>query len=206
MKQKTPLQKAWSIATTVIVVIVVLFAALLVGGRFFGIQVYSVISGSMEPEYPVGSLIYVKKVSPLDVKAGDVITYILPNETPCTHRVVRIDLANQEFYTKGDNNDIEDTNPTHFNNLIGKPMFKLPLLGYVAFYIQHPPGRYIAIAAGALLVLLIFLPDLLKSVKQLKNPPDRPDGPDALPTTEGDADAAPDTPADPQGDNQSSEG
>ena len=56
--------------------------------------------------------------------------------------------------------------PVHFNNLIGKPVFKVPHLGYFAYYIQHPPGMYIAIAAGAILLLLVFLPDFFKKDKK----------------------------------------
>ena len=97
-------KRIWDIATTVIVAIVVIFALLLVGVRLFGIQVYSVISGSMEPEYPVGSLIYVKKATPDEVKVGDVITFVLSNETPATHRVIDIDCDAQLFYTQGDAN------------------------------------------------------------------------------------------------------
>ena len=55
-----------------------------------------------------------------------------------------------------------DGAPVHFKNLIGKPVFTIPLLGYVAHFIQHPPGMYIAIAIGAVLLILVFLPDLLK--------------------------------------------
>ena len=159
-------KKVWNIFTTVIVVLVVIFAVLLIGVRLFGVQVYSVISGSMEPEYPVGSLIYVKEVDPSEIKVDDVITYVLPSETPSTHRVVRIDKENQLFYTKGDANKIEDGAPVHFKNLIGTPVFKIPYLGYVAYYIQHPPGMYIAIAAGAVLLILVFLPDLFKKDKK----------------------------------------
>lgn len=169
MKIPKPLKAAWDIFTTVVVAVVVIFAVLLVGVRLFDIQVYSVISGSMEPEYPVGSLIYVKDVDPWEVEVGDVITYVLPNDMPSTHRVVRIDEANQHFYTKGDANNVEDTAPVHFKNLIGKPVFTIPLLGYIAYYIQHPPGMYIAIAVGALILLLAFLPDLFK--KSDKNNP-----------------------------------
>lgn len=166
------LKKAWNIASTVLVVIVVLFAILLVGVRVFGVQVYSVISGSMEPEYPVGSLIYVKKVDPAEIEVDDVITYVLPNNMPSTHRVVRIDAENQLFYTKGDANNTEDGAPVHFKNLIGTPVFKTPFLGYVAYYIQHPPGMYIAIAAGAVLLILVFLPDLFaKDEKKDKKSP-----------------------------------
>lgn len=156
------LKKTLDVASNVLIVLVVLFAILLVGVRLFDIQVYSVISGSMEPEYPVGSLIYVKDVDPYSIQKNDVITYVLPNEMPSTHRVVRVDEDNQLFYTKGDANETEDGSPVHFKNLIGKPIFKIPLLGYVAHYIQHPPGMYIAIALGAILLIAVFLPDLLK--------------------------------------------
>ncbi len=168
--QKTGIfKKIWNIATTVIVAVVVLFAVLLIGVRLFGIGVYSVISGSMEPEYPVGSLIYVKEAKPSEIEVGDVITFVLKNETPATHRVIGIDEENQQFLTKGDANDIEDA-PVHFNNLIGKPVFKIKHLGYIAYYIQHPPGMYIAIAIGACMLLLAFVPDLFKENKDKPSP------------------------------------
>ena len=166
MKRAAVLKKVWDISSSILVGVVVLFAVLLIGVRLFGVQVYSVISGSMEPEYPVGSLIYVKEVDPSEIKVDDVITYVLPSETPSTHRVVRIDEENQLFYTKGDANKTEDGAPVHFKNLIGTPVFKIPYLGYVAYYIQHPPGMYIAIAAGAVLLILVFLPDLFKKDKK----------------------------------------
>ena len=173
MQMPNAVKKVWNIITTVVVVLVVMFAVLLIGVRLFGVRVYSVISGSMEPEYPVGSLIYVKDVDPSEVEVDDVITYVLPNETPSTHRVVRIDEENQLFYTKGDANQIEDGAPVHFKNLIGTPIFKIPYLGYAAYYIQHPPGMYIAIAAGAILLILVFLPDLFKKdKKKSQEPPD----------------------------------
>ena len=176
MKRAAVLKKVWDISSSILVGVVVLFAVLLIGVRLFGVQVYSVISGSMEPEYPVGSLIYVKEVKPSEVQVGDVITFVLSNKTPATHRVIGIDKDNQLFYTQGDANYqineetgekvyMEDL-PVHFNNLIGKPVFKIPVLGYIAYYIQHPPGMYIAIAAGAILLILVFLPDLFKKEKK----------------------------------------
>lgn len=173
MKNTKALKKAWDITSSVLVALIVIFAILLVGVRMFGIQVYSVISGSMEPEYPVGSLIYVKEVDPSQVKVGDVITFVLPNDTPATHRVVRIDRANDHFYTKGDANESEDAAPVAFKNLVGKPVFTIPLLGYIAYAIQNPPGMYIALAAGAVLLILVFLPDLFKKTeKKEKHPPE----------------------------------
>lgn len=187
MEKKFPIKKIWDVTSSALVGVVVIFAILLIGVRLFGIQVYSVISGSMEPEYPVGALIYVKEVKPSEVEVGDVITFVLSNETPATHRVIAIDKEAQLFYTQGDANYqineetgekvyMEDP-PVHFNNLIGKPVFKIPVLGYIAYYIQHPPGMYIAIAAGAILLILVFLPDLFKSEKKETK---------KLPTNDGD--------------------
>ena len=160
---KKELKKIWDVASTVLVVLVMLFALLLVGSRIMGYQVYNVISGSMEPTYSVGDLLYVKEVDPDAVKVGDPITLVLnENLVVATHRVVRVDSENSRFYTKGDANETEDVAPVHFNNFIGIPKFSIPLLGYVSAYIQQPPGSYIAIALGTTLLTAVFLPDLLK--------------------------------------------
>ena len=157
------MKKAWSIISTVIVTLAVLLAIFLVGSRLLGFRVFNVISGSMEPKYSVGDLIYVKETDPSEIKEGDVITFVLNEDlVVATHRVVRVDAENQHFYTKGDSNDTEDASPVHFNNVIGVPKFSIPLLGYVSDFIQNPPGTYVAISVAALLILLVFLPDIFK--------------------------------------------
>ena len=155
-------KKIWGIASAVLVVLMVLCAVFLMGSRLLGFHCYTVISGSMEPKYSVGDLLYVKKVDPGSVQVGDPITFVLNEDlVVATHRVVRIDAENQCFYTKGDANEIEDQDPVHFNNIIGVPRFSIPLLGYVSDFVQNPPGTYITIGIGILLIILVFLPDLL---------------------------------------------
>ena len=61
-----------------------------------------------------------------------------------------------------------DATSVHYKNIIGKPVFTIPYLGYVSNYIQNPPGMYIAIAAGAILIMLVFLPDLFEDDKKKK--------------------------------------
>lgn len=162
MQMSKKMKKIWDTATTVLVVLVVIFAIFLMGSRLVGLQVFNVISGSMEPTYSVGDLLYVKAVDPDSVKVGDPITFVLNEDLMvATHRVVEIDSENRRFTTKGDANESEDANPVHFNNLIGVPVFSIPLLGYVSAYIQNPPGMYVAIVLGAGLLLAVFLPDLL---------------------------------------------
>ena len=162
MQMPKKVKKIWDTITTVLVVLVVVFAVFLMGSRIVGLQVYHVISPSMEPTYSVGDLLYVKTVDPDSVKVGDPITFILNEElVVATHRVVAVDHANRQFTTKGDANEHEDAAPVHFNNLIGVPVYAIPLLGYVSAYIQSPPGMYVAIAFGVVLLAAVFLPDLL---------------------------------------------
>ena len=162
---KRSIKKTWNIISTVLVALVVLLALLLVGARVFGLQVFTVLSGSMEPTYHTGSLIYVKKVDPYTIRSGQVITFMLDENTVATHRVVGVvpdeeDPSVIRFRTKGDANESEDGGLVHYKNVIGTPVFTIPGLGFVANYIQHPPGMYIAIAAGAILLMLTFLPDI----------------------------------------------
>ena len=70
------------------------------------------------------------------------------------------DPAVVRFRTKGDANETEDGGLVHYKNVIGTPVFTIPYLGFVANYIQHPPGMYVAISAGAVLLMLTFLPDI----------------------------------------------
>ena len=148
---------------SVIVAVVVLLAVAFVGVRVVGLQPFTVLSGSMEPTYHTGSLIYVKSVEPQDVHVGDPITFVLNEDlVVATHRVIEIDAENERFYTKGDANESADGSPVHFNNLIGVPVFTIPLLGYVANFVTNPPGMYIALAGVAVLLLLTFVPDLIK--------------------------------------------
>ena len=159
-------KKLLQLLSTILVALVVLLAVALVGVRLAGIRTFTVLSGSMEPTYHVGSLIYVKKVDPTTIRPGQVITFMLDENTVATHRVVEVvpdedDPSTLRFRTKGDANDAEDGSLVHYKNVIGTPVFTIPKLGYVANYIQHPPGLYVAISAGAVLLLLTFLPDLL---------------------------------------------
>lgn len=159
------LKKVWNVITTVAVVLVVVLAVLLVGVRIIGLQAFTVLSGSMEPEYMTGSLIYVDDVDYTQLKPGDDITYLLDEDTIVTHRIVEVVPDDTEadtirFRTKGIANEFEDGTLVHYKNIIGSPVFSIPYLGYLANYIQHPPGTYVAICVGAILIMLVFLPEV----------------------------------------------
>ncbi len=159
-------KKIWNICSMFIVVIVVLLAILLFAGRFIGLNVYTVLSGSMEPDIATGSLLYAKKPDLSSLKPGDVITFKLAEGFIVTHRIVEIlpdENDSSAFYciTKGDANQTSDANPVHSSNIIGEAVFSLPKLGFLVSYIQNPPGLYVSIAVGAFLALFMMVPDIV---------------------------------------------
>ena len=160
-------KKVWDVISTAIVILVVLCAVFLMGSRLVGFQAYSVLSGSMEPAYSVGDLLYVWEKDPEDIKVGDTITFVLNEDLDlATHRVEAIDTEKKLFITKGDANENADQKPVNFENYKGITIFSLPLLGYVSNFIQNPPGIYITIGLAILLAIIVFLPDFLKKKKR----------------------------------------
>ena len=160
---KRSFSKIWSIVSTVLVGAVVVLAVLLLGGRLLGWQVFTVVSGSMEPVYHVGDLLYVRPTDPADLQPGDVITFVMNEQLVVgTHRIVEVEDTGERlyFYTKGDANAAMDAAPVAQENVLGTPVFSIPLLGYVAAFVQQPPGSYVAVAVGAVLLALVLLPDL----------------------------------------------
>ena len=193
------LVNVWNVITTLLVAIVVLVAILLVGVRVAGVQPLYVMSGSMEPAFHVGSLIFVQRIDPSEIEVGDPITYTI-NEAGdySTHRVIAIEvretgtrfaadengqtmldeagqpvieeypLAETAYYfqTKGDANNSSDGTPVYYKNVVGVPRVTIPYLGYLAHWLQTPRGRIMGITIAAVIVILTFLPDLLKWVDE----------------------------------------
>lgn len=143
--------------------------------RLLGMTPLAVLSGSMEPTYHVGSLIFVKDADASEVKQGDPITFKISADTMVTHRVIAIDTQNQCFYTKGDANNTPDGGSVSYENLVGKPAFTVPMLGYLAVYAQTRQGMIILITIILVVLVLTFVPDLLfkeetpKKGKEKKN-------------------------------------
>ncbi|NCB92340.1 MAG: signal peptidase I [Clostridia bacterium] len=161
------LKKIWGFVSVIIILLLALLAIALAGVRLFGLQPYSVLSGSMEPTYHTGSLIYVKDADPEDITEGQAITFVMDeNLTVATHRVVRNDVTEKKFYTKGDANEYEDSNPVLYGNLIGTPVYTIPYLGYVSDFVMNSSGRYLVIAGVVVFIILMFTPDVLRAVSK----------------------------------------
>lgn len=152
---------------TIITFAVAGLALALLVTKLLGFKAFTVMSGSMTPDLPVGAMIYVRPTDYKSLKVGDVISYVANSDkTVVTHRIVEIqpDASDPEtlrFKTQGDANSSPDANLVHYKNILGTPVLTLPYLGYVAYHIQRPPGIYVALVAGTLLLAWTFLPGTL---------------------------------------------
>lgn len=145
-----------------VVTLIVAIAILLVGTRLVGLTPYAVLSGSMEPQYAVGSLIYVKDIETNNIQVGDPITFVLNKELlVATHRVVEI-TPEGSFITKGDSNESIDGTPVHPNNVLGKPIFSIPYLGYLSVFLSSKQGKIVLGVVGTLILISMLIPEKSK--------------------------------------------
>lgn len=163
-------KQIWNTAGTVLVSLMVILAVLLWGCRLLGMKAFVVQSGSMEPAYHVGSLVYVRPVDASKLQVGDVITFELGGGLLGTHRIVKIQNVehNLSFITKGDANNDTDSVPVQPENIVGRVNFTIPYLGYLAAYIQQPPGVYVMISVVSTILLLTIIPDMIFPEEQSK--------------------------------------
>lgn len=158
------LSKILNFLATLIIALIVALCLVIMLPRVFGYEVYGILSGSMLPNYPIGSIIYVDQVDASEIKVGDVITFNMAADSNvvATHRVVEINSEEETFTTKGDNNDDVDSSPVSFQRLIGRVVLCVPVLGYIASFIQSSYGIIACIGAIAIVFILWFLSDHLK--------------------------------------------
>lgn len=123
---------AW---TVILVVVTVLCVAVLVP-RLAGATSYTVLTGSMRPDLPPGSLVVTRPTEMSDISVGDVVTYQLRSGEPTvvTHRVVAagFDATGEPLLTtQGDANDAPDAQPVRQVQVRGTTWYSVPHLGRV---------------------------------------------------------------------------
>lgn len=124
--------------------------------RLLGYETYNIVSASMEPELPVGSLILVKPINPSDLEENDIIAFY-SNATVVSHRVVANKKLEGKLVTKGDANADVDLNDVEYNEVIGLVSYHFPLIGLFGSYISSPSGKLflmeLVICAGLLFIV-----------------------------------------------------
>ena len=172
-----------------IVVIMSLFITILVFSAqgsedgvpaIFGKSLVTIESGSMEPTYKSGDLVFMTKLSDeekAELKVGDIITYFAPIDINNdgqkgdinTHRIVSIDLASGSIKTKGDNevtNPVEDSYTLKYMDIIGKCTEKGRMggVGAVIGFLRSSLGFFLCIV---LPLILFFLYELYRFISLL---------------------------------------
>lgn len=137
--------KVFSVLMKIMVVILYIFIAVLIVTLIaifaFGIKLYGVQTGSMEPTCSIGTLVVVQPVDFDDIHEQDIITFTVAENTIVTHRVISIDREKQLLETKGDNNAVADSSPVSYGNVVGKVGFQIPYLGYLIVLSNTRFGR-----------------------------------------------------------------
>jgi len=153
--------KVCNVLSTVIMVVLLCLALPLVLPMLFGYTELAVLSGSMEPTIPVGSIVYVdKSVTGEELEEGDVVTYSLSSGTFVTHRVLSVDDEARVMVTQGDANDAPD-GEVSYADVVGKVKFHLPMLGYISTNIRTGKGIMAITVLVVVIILLNCLPGIL---------------------------------------------
>jgi signal peptidase len=115
-----------------------------VGPMLLPFQVFTVLTGSMNPDIQTGSIVVVTRVAASDVKVGDVITFQPPARSNfVTHRVQTLDASSglPVVTTKGDANPVADPWTLTLRGSGWRYLFSVPFLGYVLAAAQSGLGR-----------------------------------------------------------------
>lgn len=159
--KRTPLGWVLTVFGAIFVAITLALALLMAVPTMLGMQQLTVLTGSMEPAVPVGSLIYVAPAAPSELAEGDIVTFGDGEET-VTHRVISNHKVEGELITKGDANAEEDLQPVPYSMVVGKVVLTLPGLGDVLEALASVMGKIYLIAFGACGVMLVILGGRLK--------------------------------------------
>jgi len=143
--------------------VILVGALVIVIPKIFGATPMTVLTSSMEPGLPPGTLIVVKPIETNDIQRGDVITYQIESNKPgvITHRVTAITNSSdgtRTFTLQGDNNDLPDELQVIPVQVVGKLWYSVPWIGYVASYVNGGAQTWVVpVAAIGLFIYAGFM-------------------------------------------------
>ncbi|WP_426246450.1 signal peptidase I [Nocardioides sp. LHG3406-4] len=113
-----------------------LLTAMVLVPRLAGATPYTVLTGSMTPTYPPGTLVVAKPADPSELGVGVPITYQLDSGQPAvvTHRIVQVQQnsdGEMHYVTRGDANNANDPEPVRPVQIRGRVWYALPYVGYL---------------------------------------------------------------------------
>ena len=141
--------------------------------QVMGFSILQVLTGSMEPTIPEGSMLLIQETDPKSLQPGDIISFFSPNPSLDgalnTHRIQQVVAEGDtlEFITKGDANFLEDQQPVAAQQVVGTVIFISPTLGKFVRLISNPLVFGLAILLPLAAMLIANLVRAMRSAVQL---------------------------------------
>lgn len=136
----------------------------------FPLKAYTVLTGSMQPSIPVGSMVFALPAQHQDLQVGSIITFNSPQEPNklIVHRIHRIIFEEQQkaYLTKGDNNDAVDNWKIYDLQIQGQAVFYLPYLGYLSGYSKTPFGFLTILGLPAVFLALLYIRHIIVGIRE----------------------------------------
>ena len=170
------IHRSISVVVTTAMILACVLALLMVIPTLLGFERYVIVSGSMEPTIPTGSVVYDEVVPLEEIEVGDIITFVPPPEydieDPVTHRVVQIthveatgdQPAQLVFRTKGDNNpDLDPWRMVLDGPKQARVVHHIPYVGYVYMALQVRWVQVLVIVIPAILLIVYIVVTLWRA-------------------------------------------
>ena len=136
--------------------------------KMMGYEVYNIVSESMTPTIPVGSVIYVQQTEAENLAEGDVIAFTRDGDV-IAHRVVSNEVVMGRLITKGDANEEADLFPVEYTQVIGIVTYHVPYLGYLMAIYAGTAGKIYALLFAACGAMMNILAGRMRSSKRSKD-------------------------------------
>ena len=153
----------------VLIVVALLTPAIIYALPFVVNGYYSslIMSGSMEPTIPVGSIVVVETVNPKDVKVNDIIVF-QRSDLKTLHRVIDKIEENNTYYfqTKGDANENPDPWTVKPDQIQGSLMLTIPYYGYFLHFAGTPIGFLLMVIIPAIILITSELRKIIELTKK----------------------------------------
>ncbi|MBX3193615.1 MAG: signal peptidase I [Microbacteriaceae bacterium] len=152
-----------SLSVTFLVALLALAAAVIVVPAATGSRPLTVLTSSMEPTLPPGTLLVVSPVEPEDIRIGDVVTYQIRSGDPTvvTHRVIAVSKSaggEYAFTFKGDNNAQPDPDQIREVQIEGRLWYSVPYIGWVNTWVNGEARSYVVpVLAGGLFAFALWM-------------------------------------------------
>lgn len=120
----------------------------------FGYKAYIISTDSMKPSINSEDVLLVRKTKEEKIKVGDVITF-KQHDKVITHRITNIEEQDGKkiYTTKGDNNNLEDSEKIEYTQIEGKGILIIPKLGYL---IKALENQIVFLFTVLILLILLF--------------------------------------------------